>query len=720
MSASSPSTQSIPQIVKTLCPYCGVGCGLEVVETTNQPTVKFPDRFKVRGDRAHPSSQGMVCVKGATIAESIQKDRLLHPMMRDRLDDEFRQVSWDEALDAIVNRMQHVLSTKGADALCMYGSGQFQTEDYYIAQKLFKGCLGTNNFDANSRLCMSSAVSGYAKSFGSDGPPCCYEDLDITDCLFAIGTNTAECHPIIFNRFRKHHKKNPHVKLIVVDPRRTQTAAVADLHLAVQPGTDIDLLNGIAHLLLKWEKCDREFIEQHTTGFAEFAEITQLYTPEFVARRCEIDINDLELAAKYWAESSRVLSIWSMGVNQSTQGTAKVQCIINLHLLTAQIGKAGSGPFSLTGQPNAMGGREAGGLAHLLPGYRFVANPQHRAELETFWGLPAGQISNQVGRTAWDIIRGLETDEVDFLWIAATNPVVSFPDLVRTKAALKRSPFTVYQDAYYPVETSAFAHIMLPATQWSEKTGTMTNSERCVTLCQAFQPPLGEARDDWSIFAEVGRRLGFADKFNFQSSADVHSEFVQITRDRPCDMTGISHVKLAELGVMQWQASDQHPEQDQIHNKRLYTDLQFHTPDRKARFGAYHSKGVFEIPDEQYPFILTTGRLYGHWHTQTRTGRIDKICQMHPNPFIEIHPKDANKFGINNGDLVEVRSRRGSSKFPALVTEAIARGVLFVPMHWGTLWADNAEANALTHPEADPDSKQPELKACAVAIKRLH
>ena len=720
MSASSPSTQSIPQIVKTLCPYCGVGCGLEVVETTNQPTVKFPDRFKVRGDRAHPSSQGMVCVKGATIAESIQKDRLLHPMMRDRLDDEFRQVSWDEALDAIVNRMQHVLSTKGADALCMYGSGQFQTEDYYTAQKLFKGCLGTNNFDANSRLCMSSAVSGYAKSFGSDGPPCCYEDLDITDCLFAIGTNTAECHPIIFNRFRKHHKKNPHVKLIVVDPRRTQTAAVADLHLAIQPGTDIDLLNGIAHLLLKWEKCDREFIEKHTNGFAEFAEITQLYTPEFVSRRCGIDINDLELAAKYWAESSRILSIWSMGVNQSTQGTAKVQCIINLHLLTAQIGKAGAGPFSLTGQPNAMGGREAGGLAHLLPGYRFVSNPQHRAELEAFWELPAGQISSQIGRTAWDIIRGLEADEVDFLWIAATNPVVSFPDLVRTKAALKRSPFTVYQDAYYPVETSAFAHILLPATQWSEKTGTMTNSERCVTLCQAFQPPLGEARDDWSIFAEVGRRLGFADKFNFQSSADVHSEFVQITRDRPCDMTGISHAKLAKLGVMQWQASDQNPEQDQIHNKRLYTDLQFHTPDRKARFGAYHSKGVFEIPDEQYPFILTTGRLYGHWHTQTRTGRIDKIRQMHPNPFIEIHPKDANKFGVNNGDLVEVRSRRGSSKFPALVTDAIARGVLFVPMHWGAIWADNAEANALTHPEADPDSKQPELKACAVAIKRLH
>jgi ferredoxin-nitrate reductase len=719
MSAPIPASTT-PKTVKTLCPYCGVGCGLEIVETTNQPTVKFPDRFKVRGDRSHPSSQGMVCVKGATIAESIQKDRLLHPMMRDRLDDEFRQVSWDEALDAIVGQMQHAISSKGADALCMYGSGQFQTEDYYIAQKLFKGCLGTNNFDANSRLCMSSAVSGYAKSFGSDGPPCCYEDLDITDCLFAIGTNTAECHPIIFNRFRKHHKKNPHVKLIVVDPRRTQTAEVADLHLAIQPGTDIDLLNGIAHLLLQWGKCDRQFIEQHTNGFAELAEITQLYTPEFVARRCGIDIADLELAAKYWAESPRVLSIWSMGVNQSTQGTAKVQCIINLHLLTAQIGKAGAGPFSLTGQPNAMGGREAGGLAHLLPGYRFVTNPQHRIELETFWGLPSGRISDQVGRTAWDMIRGLEADEVDFLWIAATNPAVSFPDLVRTKAALRRSPFTVYQDAYYPIETSAFAHVLLPATQWSEKTGTMTNSERCVTLCQAFQSPLGEARDDWAIFAEVGRRLGFNDQFQFQTSAEVHAEFVQITRDRPCDMTGISHAKLAKLGAMQWNSSDQHPEQDEIHNKRLYTDLQFHTSDRKARFGAYHSQGVFETPDEHYPFILTTGRLYGHWHTQTRTGRIDKIRQMHPNPFIEIHPKDANKFGINNGDLVEVRSRRGSSKFPALVTEAIARGVLFVPMHWGTLWADNAEANALTHPESDPDSKQPELKACAVAISLVN
>ncbi|MDX2256365.1 MAG: nitrate reductase [Pseudanabaenaceae cyanobacterium bins.39] len=711
---NSPKDQTI---IQTLCPYCGVGCGLEAVEITNRPDVHFPERFKVRGDRQHPSSQGMVCVKGATIAESIQKDRLLHPMMRDRLGDDFRQVSWDEALSVIVAKIQAVIAHQGVDALCMYGSGQFQTEDYYTAQKLFKGCLGTNNFDANSRLCMSSAVSGYVKSFGADGPPCCYEDFDETDCLFAIGTNTAECHPIIFNRFRKRHKKNPQVKLIVVDPRCTQTAEVADLHLAIQPGTDIDLLNGMAHLLWQWGKCDRHFIDRHTTGFAEFLEIIQLYPPELVARRCGITIEDLHQAARFWAESSRVLSIWSMGVNQSIQGTAKVQSIINLHLLTAQIGKAGAGPFSLTGQPNAMGGREAGGLAHLLPGYRFVSNPEHRAELERFWNLPSGHISDRVGRTAWDMIRGLEADEVGLLWIAATNPAVSFPDLVRTKAALKRSPFTIYQDAYDPTETTAFAHVLLPATQWSEKTGTMTNSERCVTLCQGFQPPLGEALADWQIFAEVGRRLGFDEQFKFQTSADVYAEFAQITRDRPCEITGISHAKLAELGAMQWPSRDRQPELDKVHNKRLYTDLQFHTPDRKARFAAYHSKGVFENPDEQYPFILTVGRLYGHWHTQTRTGRIDKIRQMYPHPFIEIHPQDAEKLGINQGDLVEVRSRRGISKFPALITKAIAKGVVFVPMHWGSLWADNAEANALTHPEADPDSLQPELKACAVSLQ---
>ncbi|MCT7951162.1 nitrate reductase [Ancylothrix sp. C2] len=706
---------------KTLCPYCGVGCGLEVSPPAElgKPTnrdAKGNPIWKVRGDRSHPSSQGMVCVKGATIAEAIDKSRLLYPMMRNSLDEEFRRVTWEEALNAIVNRIQTVRLTSGPDAICMYGSGQFQTEDYYVAQKLIKGCLGTNNFDANSRLCMSSAVAGYIQSFGSDGPPCCYDDLELTDCAFLIGTNTAECHPIIYNRLRKHHKKNKNVKMIVVDPRRTTTAEDADLHLAIRPGTDIDLLNGIAFLLMRWGMFDSAFIDECTANFPAFAEVIRHYPPELVARKCGIRMDDLELAARYWGESKRVLSMWSMGVNQSSEGTAKVRNIINLHLMTGQIGKPGSGPFSLTGQPNAMGGREAGGLANLLPGYRLVKNPEHRAEVEQFWGLKAGQISPEIGLTVWEMIQGLETGNVGFLWIAATNPAVSMPDLERTKAALKKSPFTVYQDAYYPTETAAYAHVLLPAAQWGEKTGIMTNSERRVTLCSAFREPVGQARPDWAIFAEVGRRLGFADKFTFTTSAEVYAEFVGLTKGRPCDMAGLSHELLKQEGAQHWPFPAGIRRKD---SARLYTDFHFHTPDGRARFGAYHSRGLAEPPDPEYPLVLTVGRLYGHWHTQTRTGRIEKICQMHPQPFLEIHPRDAQKLAIQEDDWVAVRSRRGWAKFQAKVTSAISPGTVFVPMHWGALWAENAEANALTHPEACPDSKQPELKACAVRVVRV-
>ncbi|MBD2197161.1 MULTISPECIES: molybdopterin oxidoreductase family protein [Calothrix] len=708
------------EFTKTLCPYCGVGCGLEVSppaqpgKATNRDSQGTPI-WRVRGDKAHPSSQGMVCVKGATIAESLDKNRLHYPMVRDSLEQEFRRVSWDEAFDIITKRIQTVRYTQGSEAICMYGSGQFQTEDYYIAQKLMKGCLGSNNFDANSRLCMSSAVSGYIQSFGADGPPCCYDDLELTDCAFLIGTNAAECHPIVFNRLAKYHKKNRKVKMIVVDPRRTPTAEAADLHLAIRPGTDIDLLNGIAYLLMRGNAIDVGFIDDCTSNFPAYAEVIRHYAPDIVADRCGISVADLETAARYWSQSERVLSLWSMGVNQSSEGTAKVRTIINLHLMTGQIGKPGAGPFSLTGQPNAMGGREAGGLAHLLPGYRLVKNPQHRAEVEDFWGLKRGQISPNPGLTAWDMITGLEDGSVGLLWIAATNPAVSMPDLERTKKALLRSPFTIYQDAYYPTETAAYAHVLLPAAQWGEKTGVMTNSERTVTLCQAFRQPPREAKADWEIFAEIGRRLGFIKEFSYANSAEVYAEFVRLTRDRPCEMTGISHEGLREFGPTQWP----HPEAAETprhERKRLYTNLRFHTPDGRARFGAYHSRGLAEPPDPNYPFVLTTGRLYGHWHTQTRTGRIGKIRQMHPDPFIEIHPRDAAKLGITDNQLLEVRSRRGKAKFPAKVTKAIAPGTVFVPMHWGALWANEAEANALTHPESCPDSLQPELKACAVQL----
>jgi ferredoxin-nitrate reductase len=696
---------AIPTI-QTICPYCGVGCGLEIVSAATAQ--------KIRGDRAHPSSQGMICVKGATLLEATQQDRLLYPMMRESLKDPFQRVTWDQALNRIIQKIQAISSP---DAFCMYGSGQLLTEDYYVAQKLVKGCLGTNNFDANSRLCMSSAVSGYVKNFGSDGPPCCYEDLDLTDCAFLVGTNTAECHPILYNRLRKRHKSDPNLKLIVVDPRRTVTAEGADLYLGIRPGSDISLFNGIAYLLWQWQAFDESFIAQFTTGGSEYLKYISAYPPEKVADLCHISQTDLEKAALYWKDSQRVLSLWSMGLNQSAEGTAKVSSLINIHLFTGQVGKPGCGPFSLTGQPNAMGGREAGGLAHLLPGYRQVQDPQSRAQVEAFWGLPSGKIAPHRGRPIWDMIRGLEAGSVEVFWIVATNPLVSLPDLNRTKKALLSSPFTIYQEAYYPTETTAYAHLLLPAAQWGEKTGVMTNSERRITLSPAFQLPPGEARADWAIFTEVGRRLGFAEYFPFATSAEVYQEFVQLTQGRVCDMSGLTHEILAEFGPQQWPYPiGSHPTQEA---KRLYTDFKFPTPDQKARFVPFHSQGLAEPLDPEYPFVLTTGRLYGHWHTLTRTGRIEKIQQMHPDPFLEIHPRDAQKLQIQDNTWVEVRSRRGSARFPAKVTAAIAPGTLFVPMHWGSLWADQAEANALTHPHACPTSFQPELKACAVALTSL-
>jgi ferredoxin-nitrate reductase len=718
MAESAPTSSLDP--TTTLCPYCGVGCGLEVMPPARPGRPVNRDKagnpvWQVRGDRSHPSSKGMVCVKGATVAEALDQDRLKYPMMRQSLDAPFERVSWDQALGRITAEIQAVQQRLGPQGICMYGSGQLQTEDYYVAQKLLKGYLGTNNFDSNSRLCMSSAVAGYSQSLGSDGPPCCYEDLDQTDCAFLIGTNAAECHPIIFNRLRRHHKKNKQVKLIVVDPRRTQTAKDADLHLAIAPGSDITLLNGIAHLLLRQGWIDPEFIDGCTDGFVAYTEVLQHYPPEQVAKVCGIRQQELETAAQWWGQSGKVLSLWSMGMNQSSEGTAKVRSLINLHLMTGQIGKPGTGPFSLTGQPNAMGGRETGGLAHILPGYRAVQNPQHRQALEQAWGLPPGQISPEPGLAAWEMMLALELGQVGLLWIVATNPAVSLPDLVRAQAALKKSPFTVYQDAYYPTETAEFAHLLLPAAQWGEKTGTMTNSERVVTLCQQFRYPPGEAQADWQIFAAVGQRLGFGDGFGWSSSAQVYDEFARLTQGQLCDISGLSHQVLAEHGPIQW-PQPVGTELQTAPTKRLYTDLRFATTNGRAQFGAIHSRGLSEPPDLAFPFVLTTGRLYGHWHTQTRTGRIEKTAAMYAEPLLEINPRDAQQLTVQSGEKVEVRSRRGRAVLTLLVTQNIRRGTVFMAMHWGSLWADEAACNTLTHPDRCPDSLQPELKACAVQV----
>ncbi|MEL6815108.1 MAG: nitrate reductase, partial [Cyanobacteria bacterium J06598_3] len=699
---------------KTQCPYCGVGCGLEVFPPARAGRKVTRDSdgrpiWQAVGDKKHPSSKGQVCIKGASIGESLNKDRLKYPMMRESLDQPLQQVSWEEAFSRITTKIQQSIAQRGPDSICMYGSGQFQTEDYYLAQKLMKGCIGTNNFDANSRLCMSSAVAGYIQSFGSDGPPCCYDDLEQTDCAFLIGTNTAECHPIVFNRLKKHLKKNRNVKLIVVDPRRTATAKDADLHLAIKPGTDIALMNGIAYLLIRRNKHDPMFIDYCTDGFAEYAQIVEYYTPERVAEICGISQEEVETAARLWGESQRVLSLWSMGVNQSTEGTAKVRTIINLHLMTGNIGRPGSGPFSLTGQPNAMGGREAGGLAHILPGYRLVKNPEHRQVVERVWKLPEGSISPTPGLAAWDMMLALEQEQVGVMWVAATNPAVSMPDIKRTQAALRKSPFTICQDAYYPTETAAYAHVVLPAAQWGEADGVMTNSERMVTFCPAFRDPVGEAKADWAIFAEVGQRLGFEKQFSFADGAAVYDEFVTLTADRLCDMSGLSHERLATVGPIQWPAPVCETEATAAtkFDKRLYTDFQFLTANGRAKFAAFHHKGLAEPPDDTFPMVLTTGRLLGHWHTQTRTGRIEKITKKYTQPTLEINPRDAQRLQVQSGDWVEVRSRRGSAKLPLLVTQNIRRGTVFMPMHWGFLWGKDAEVNALTHPEVCPISLEP-------------
>ena len=478
---------------------------------------------------------------------------LAGPLYRSSLDQDFQPISWDQALELLEGRIRSTLAGKGPQAIAMYGSGQFHTEDYYLAQKLLKGALGSNNFDANSRLCMSSAVAGYTRSLGSDGPPCCYEDLDHCSVVFLIGTNTAECHPVLFQRLLKRKKRHPKdVTVVVVDPRATDTTKAADHHLAIKPGTDLALLHGIAHLVIAAAGVDADFIEEATEGLAEFAPLIAAATPALTAEICGISEQQLREVAALWAQRDRVLSLWSMGVNQRREGTAVVCGLINLHLLTGQIGKPGAGPFSLTGQPNAMGGREAGGLAHLLPGYRFVANAEHRQQVEAAWGFEPGAIAPAPGLAAWQQVEDMERGDLDLWWVVATNPLVSMPNLERLKRALANCPMVVVSDAYADTETAHYANLLLQASQWSEKAGAMTNSERRVTYCPAYRPRHGQSRPDWEVFAELGQRLGFERQFSYGSAAEVYAEFAALTAGRVCDVSGLSHGLLEQHGPQQW------------------------------------------------------------------------------------------------------------------------------------------------------------------------
>jgi ferredoxin-nitrate reductase len=650
------------------------------------------------------------------VGETLDRNRLTTPLWREHTSQPFAPISWERAFSILVERIQATLARKGPQALAIYGSGQFLNEDYYVANKLLKGALGSNNFDANSRLCMSSAVAGYARSLGSDGPPCCYDDLDLAELVLLIGTNTAECHPVLFQRLLKRRRKGAGPRLVVVDPRATATSDAADLHLAIAPGSDLALLCGLGHLLLQRGGVDQAFVAAHTEGFAELEVLWRAWTPARAAAVCGIAEADLRQLAAWWCEASAVLSLWSMEVNQSREGSASVAGICNLHLVSGQIGKPGAGPFSLTGQPNAMGGREVGGLAQLLPGYRAVANPEHRAEVERHWGFAAGSIAPEPGLAVWQQIEAMERGELDLWWVAATNPLVSMPSLDRVRAAVANCPLVVLSEAYAGTETEAVAHLVLPAAQWSEKEGVMVNSERRVTLCRAFRQPPGEARPDWAIFAELGRRLGFAEQFGWRDAGEVYAEFAALTAGRVCDSSGLSHQLLAGHGPQQWPfPAGTEPGGGQA---RLYTDHHFPTPSGRARLWADPPLGLAEPPDAEFPLVLTVGRVLGHWHTMTRTVHVARVAKAHPEPLLEVHPNDAARAGLVEGGEAQVRSRRGALRVKLLLTERIRPGTVFLPMHWGASQGELAcEANRLMHELACPISQQPELKGAAVALE---
>ncbi len=739
----------IDQWHDTFCPYCGVGCGLRVGIGDGKVA-------KVRGNPAHPSSLGDLCLKPIHLPSALDTpDRIREPLMRmngmgrksPSAKWAMRSVTWEKATSHIAAELKRIAGEYGPDAVAFYGSGQFTTEDYYVANKLLKGFIGTNNFDANSRLCMASAVAGYVSALGSDGPPPAYEDIDHADCFFLIGSNMADCHPVLFNRIKRRKKQDPeNVKVIVVDPRETRTAGIADLFLPLRPGSDVVLLNGMMGLLTSAGMIDRAFIAEHTNGFEELKEACGSVSTAAAAKVCGLSESDLIQAARFIGEANGVLSFWSMGLNQSVNGVAKNQAVINLHLATGQIGKQGSGPFSLTGQPNAMGGREAGGLSHLLPGYRTVADAVHRQEVERFWGAPEGQIADRPGLAAIDMFEAAARGDIKAMWIMCTNPVVSMPNIDVVERAMEKLELLVVTDAYHPTDTTLYAHVLLPAAQWSERDGVMTNSERRITYLPRMVDPVGQARPDWQIIAGVGAALGFPHAFSYDSAEEIFDEFTQLTRGRVCDYSGVSVHRLKEEGPLQWPVPHaEHPgtvrlysglhierspqsADKQFSNGELPTEARsstgteggapvFATANGRATFNTPVFVPPAELPNRKFPLLLTTGRLRNQWHTMTRTGKSESLLKGARQPFLEIHPVDAVRRQIESGDVVEVRSRRGRVWAEARVTESIREGACFMPFHWGRLAGPYSAANNLTLAEVDPVSKEPELKACAVEVR---
>ena len=687
------SSAKIPdKWVRTTCGYCSVGCGMFI-------GVKGDRAVSVRGDPDHPVNEGILCPKGLSEHHSIHADgRALYPLLK--IDGKLRRVDWNMALDTLAGRFLTIQKRYGPQALGVLSTGQLVTEEFYALGKLIQLGFKTTNYDGNTTLCMSSAVSGYKRSFGSDGPPGSYEDLEVADVIFLIGANIADNHPILW----EHLKKNKNRTLIVVDPRLSKTAMMADFYLPLRPRSDIALINGIMHILIRDKKIDRDYIEKHTTGIEELEIFLKKFTPESVARTTGLSRELIEKVASLYGNAKAPFIGWTMGVNHSTQGTETVNAINTLALITGNIGRPGAAPFSITGQCNAMGTREAG-FTSSLPGYRKFEEAGHREELAQLWNIPVGEIPAARGWAYPDIIEGIIKGAIKGLWIIATNPFVSYPNQELLKDAISRLEFLVVQDGFHPTPTTEVADLVLPAAIWGEKEGTFTNSERRVSKVNKAVDPPGEAKPDFEIFLEAAKRLGGYESLfkGWEKPGDAFEEWRLVSKGRLCDYSPITYERLEAEGGVQWGGP------------RLYTDGVFQTEDGKAKLWAIECCEMPERPNKNFPFLLNTGRTVEHWHTRTKTGRIEILEKMSPEAWVEIHPADARRLKLKQHDAVRVVSQRGSiEKIHVRITAIVQSGQLFIPFHY-----IEACANNLTVAEFDPISREPNYKQCAVRVEKL-
>lgn len=700
--------------VRTTCPYCGVGCGVKA--TVKPGTIPI-----IAGDAEHAANRGRLCVKGAALGETLGLDgRLLHPHVKKN--GQLRRAGWDEAIDRVAGGLARIVAEHGPDAVAFYVSGQLLTEDYYVANKLMKGYIGSANIDTNSRLCMSSSVAGHKRAFGEDIVPGCYEDFELADMIVLTGSNAAWCHPTLFQRILRAKEAKPSLRIVVIDPRRTATCELADLHLPLKPGTDVWLFNGLLAYLAREGMADAAYVAAHTEGLdaALAAANADCADIESVARACRLDPRAVQAFYESFAATRKVVTAYSQGVNQSSSGTDKVNSIINCHLLTGRIGQPGMGPFSLTGQPNAMGGREVGGLANMLAAHMELDNARHREIVRGFWDAP--RIADKPGLKAVDLFRALEEGKVKAVWIMGTNPLVSLPDADQVRRALGKCELVIASDIVLDTDTNTCADVLLPALGWGEKDGTVTNSERCISRQRAFLPAPGEARADWQALCAVAQRMGYGG-FGYASAHEIFDEHARLSgwrnegeTARLFDLSGLAGLGRAAydaLEPVQWPLTAQAPGG----STRLFGDGVFSHRGGKARFIATAPRGAVHAPDGEYPLVLNTGRVRDQWHTMTRTGKSPRLGSHVAEPFIDLHPHDALLCGVREGQLARVSSRWGAMVGRVTHSGGIARGGAFVPIHWSGPTASDARVGALVNPVVDPVSGEPEFKHTPVKVE---